>query len=108
MNHTCHAFKCGVEVPPALLMCGKHWRLVPEDKKRAVRELYVPGQETKKNPTWWYMLAAQRAIIAVAEIEGLDDHPDFETQLGLLAMFNRRAERSLKDGRSQEVHLRAS
>lgn len=68
-RHTCHAHGCSVHVPPELLMCRSHWRLVPKDLKRAVLRYYRPGQEIQKNPSDAYLIAAANAINAVAEIE---------------------------------------
>jgi hypothetical protein len=36
MPHTCHAEGCEVAVPPKLLMCLKHWRMVPKHLQREV------------------------------------------------------------------------
>lgn len=68
--HVCHADGCQKVVPPAMLMCTRHWRLVPSDLKDAVWAHYVTGQEHRKNPTAAYMAAARAAIDAVATKEG--------------------------------------
>lgn len=71
MTHTCHARGCSTEVPPRLLMCLKHWRMVPKDMQKAVWRAYRPGQEVDKNPSPQYLRVAGAAINAVAEKEGL-------------------------------------
>ena len=43
MIHCCHAKGCTVAVPPKLLMCLRHWRLVPARLQRDVWATYVPG-----------------------------------------------------------------
>lgn len=68
--HTCHAKGCNREVPPKLLMCTAHWRMVPRDLQRKVWLHYVPGQEIKKNPTREYLEVMRAAIQAVAMKEG--------------------------------------
>lgn len=68
--HTCHADGCNVEVPPKLLMCAPHWRMVPKALQRRVWATYVPGQEVRKDPTSEYLEAMRAAVAAVAEQEG--------------------------------------
>ena len=69
-RHVCHAHGCSVVVPPRLLMCRKHWSLVPAPLRDAVWRTYRPGQERTKDPTHEYLAAAQAAIDAVAVAEG--------------------------------------
>lgn len=70
MTHTCHAIDCDVVVPPRLLMCARHWRMVPRALQNTVWATYVPGQEARKDPTREYLHAARAAINAVAVKEG--------------------------------------
>ena len=72
-KHICHAEGCEVEVPPRLLMCARHWRMVPVAIQRAVWATYVPGQEIRKDPTSEYLRVAFEAIHAVAVKEGRRD-----------------------------------
>lgn len=69
MVHTCHAIGCNVEVPPCLLMCSKHWRMVPINLKREILASYRPGQEIDKKPSQKYLNAAGAAINAIANRE---------------------------------------
>lgn len=69
-NHVCHAIGCEVEVPPKMLMCLRHWRMVPKVLQARVWATYRPGQEIDKNPTGAYMEAQQAAVDAVAKKEG--------------------------------------
>lgn len=69
MRHTCHAQRCGKAVPPKLLMCLAHWRMVPGELQRAVRASYRPDQEIDKRPSRDYLAAARAAIEAVAAKE---------------------------------------
>lgn len=64
-KHTCHAEGCTRIVPPALLMCGRHWKQVPRDLQRDVWRTYRPGQEITKNPSAEYLRAAKAAINSV-------------------------------------------
>lgn len=68
--HVCHAIDCNVPVPPKMLMCRKHWFMVPRDLQRRVWDTYVPGQELRKDPTDEYMEAQRAAVDAVAKKEG--------------------------------------
>lgn len=69
MAHTCHALGCEVEVKPELLMCRKHWGMVPAKLKREVWKHYRAGQCDDKRPSKEWRQAANEAIIAVAEKE---------------------------------------
>jgi hypothetical protein len=50
-------------------MCGRHWRMVPQDLRAAVWATHRPGQETTKDPSPEYLAATRRAIDAVADKE---------------------------------------
>ena len=65
-EHTCHARGCTKPVPPRMLMCYPHWRMVPKALQRAVWATYRPGQERTKDPSPEYLDAAGAAIDAVA------------------------------------------
>ena len=65
MAHYCHAIACKTKVPPAMLMCRKHWYKVPYELRVRVWQLYVRGQEVRKDPTPAYIKAASEAIQAV-------------------------------------------
>lgn len=71
VEHLCHARGCTTPVSPRFLMCRRHWRMVPYGLQVAVWATYVSGQEVRKDPTLEYLAAAQDAILAVAEKEGL-------------------------------------
>jgi hypothetical protein len=71
-DHTCHATSCPVEVPPKMLMCKKHWGMVPKPIRNQVWATYQFGQENGTGPipsAAWHR-AADRAICAVADQEG--------------------------------------
>lgn len=68
MGHKCHARGCAKEVAPRLLMCFRHWKLVPYALQKAVWDEYVPGQEIRKDPTLEYITAAHAAIDHVAAL----------------------------------------
>lgn len=55
MAHTCHAYNCKRPVPPKLMMCGKHWAIVPAELKAKVWKYYRPGQERDKRPSMEYL-----------------------------------------------------
>lgn len=64
-DHTCHARRCARRIPPAMLMCPRHWFMVPPILRRKVWAEYRPGQEIDKRPTMAYLVAADAAVNAV-------------------------------------------
>lgn len=69
-RHICHARGCDKPVPPRLLCCLKHWRMVPKPLQDEVWLHYKPGQESGRSPvTAEYLAAADAAIQAVADKE---------------------------------------
>ena len=69
MNHHCHARGCKVPIPPELLFCLPHWRMVPRAIQQAVWRHYRPGQCDDKSPSKEWHEAADAAIAAVAKKE---------------------------------------
>lgn len=70
MGHHCHARGCTKEVKPELLMCLRHWKMVPKPLQLEVWKHYRPGQCDDKNPSEAWHKAADAAIAAVAAKEG--------------------------------------
>ena len=70
LPHTCHARDCGAAVRPELLMCLRHWRMVPRTIQRAVWAAYRPGQCADMRPSEAWHRAADAAIGYVARAEG--------------------------------------
>lgn len=69
--HACHAAGCRMRVQPEMFMCGPHWRMVPDELKRALLAAYRPGQERlDPRPSQAYITAAKRVANAVAGREG--------------------------------------
>ena len=66
----CAAMDCAELVPPQLLMCAVHWRLVPRDLRERIKRHYRIGQERRHDATPEYMGAAALAVRAVAELQG--------------------------------------
>lgn len=62
VSHLCHAIGCSLEVPPKLLMCARHWFMLPENMRQNVWRAYRAGQEVDKRPSSEYLAVAQRAI----------------------------------------------
>lgn len=69
-GHMCHAKGCKKPIPPKLLFCLRHWRMVPADLQKAVWATYRKGQEIDKKPSQEYLEIARAAIDAVATKEG--------------------------------------
>lgn len=69
LPHTCHAKGCRVPVPPRMLMCGRHWRMVPREIKAKVWAHYREGQEIDKKPSRAYLHWMDEAIAAVRQRE---------------------------------------
>ena len=64
-EHHCHAMRCETPVPPKMLMCRRHWFMVPASLRRAVWAAYRPGQEITKTPSEGYLDVMLAAIEAV-------------------------------------------
>ena len=69
LEHHCHAVGCNEHVPPKMLMCRRHWFMVPGHLRRQVWATYRPGQEVDKAPSKAWHQAADAAIAAVYAIE---------------------------------------
>ena len=69
MSHKCHALGCEKEVPPKMLMCLSHWRMVPRDLQREIWRTYRLGQEVDKRPSPEYITTQRKAVYAVFEKE---------------------------------------
>ncbi len=72
--HHCHVNGCQVPVPPKLLMCRRHWKLVPRRLQRAVWVHFNPAQcgpdvEARPLPTKKWHEAADAALRYVEKIE---------------------------------------
>lgn len=67
--HTCHAENCSIPVPPKMLMCRRHWFMVPKQMRDAVWAEYRPGQEIDKRPSGAYLEVMAAAIQAVTDKE---------------------------------------
>lgn len=52
-----------------MLMCLKHWRMVPKIMQDDIWRAYRPGQEIDKRPSQEYVKAQQRAIAVVVIVE---------------------------------------
>lgn len=66
--HACHARGCETEIPPELLMCRRHWYMVPKAIRHRVLATYRPGQcSGRPAPSREWHDAADAAIAAVAE-----------------------------------------
>jgi hypothetical protein len=68
-GHHCHALGCEAPTKPEMLMCLKHWRMVPRGLQRRVWATYRPGQCDDKRPSEAWFQAANAAIAAVAAKE---------------------------------------
>lgn len=71
-EHHCHAYACNASVPPRMLMCRRHWRMVPRALQRRLLDAYRPGQERRMNPSVEYLHAAADCVRDVAAQEGHD------------------------------------
>lgn len=71
MDHTCHAKGCQVRTQPKMLMCLRHWRMVPKAMQQEVWGVYVPGQEVRKDPSGEYLRVVRKVIDHVAELDGV-------------------------------------
>lgn len=67
--HYCHARNCPTVVKPTLLMCAKHWRMVPKEMQDLVYSTYRKGQCTTKTPSREWHKAANDCIKYVTDKE---------------------------------------
>lgn len=67
--HHCHARGCSRVVPPEMLMCKRHWFMVPAPIRQQVWSTYRPGQCDDMNPSTAWHAAADAAIKAVFDKE---------------------------------------
>lgn len=81
MPHHCHAYDCDKLVNPKLLMCLKHWQMVPRDIQALVWKHYRPGQEIDKHPTEEYMLV-QRAAVWLVFVKESGCDPNMVPRVG--------------------------
>lgn len=64
--HHCHAAGCKTPCKPEMLMCLKHWRMVPREIQKRVWATYVSGQcNLDPAPSAAWHAAADAAIVAV-------------------------------------------
>jgi hypothetical protein len=70
--HTCHAINCYTPVPPQMLMCKRHWYMVPKSIREAVWANYRVGQCDDKAPSYAWRDAAYDAILSVRKQEILE------------------------------------
>lgn len=71
MSHICHAKNCNTPTNRSMLMCRKHWKMVPPRMKDEVYRHFNPEQ-CKPNtflPTKDWLVAARKAINHVAKVE---------------------------------------
>ena len=76
MSHKCHADGCSKEIPPKLLMCLPHWRMVPRNIQNQIWQHYRPGQELDKRPSKAYLIVMNAAIEAVRNKENARNPSD--------------------------------
>lgn len=71
MKHHCHVYGCKTEVPPRLLMCARHWSLVPDVMKDLINRSFSTDQCKNKGarPSLTWLKAARAAINYVQDVE---------------------------------------
>jgi hypothetical protein len=81
-----------------MLMCRKHWFMVPRKIQALVWKHYRPGQEIDKNPSEDYVLVQRSAVWAVFVAEGgclISEVPEIGSRhfmIGPVVMTRRRQE----------------
>jgi len=69
IGHTCHATGCNCIIRPHLLMCPRHWSMVPTELQVALSKHYRQGQVKAKELSKEQQDAADKAIKAVRDTE---------------------------------------
>lgn len=72
MSHHCHANDCPVITSPAMLMCARHWRMVPKAMQARVWSTFKARGGVSDAPGSWadYYEACADAVEYVAFQEG--------------------------------------
>jgi hypothetical protein len=73
LMHKCHAIDCEVQIAPKLLMCLKHWKMLPKKTQISIWNEYRPGQEVDKKPSFKYLAIQQLAVGEVASQESKEE-----------------------------------
>lgn len=69
-KHTCHAIGCREAVPPKLLMCKRHWEMVPQKIRTAIVVNFNPDQcRGRARPSLVWLKYAREAINYVQNLE---------------------------------------
>ncbi len=68
MYHNCAIPDCGARIPTSMLMCRRHWFMVPRPLRDRVNDAWsiAPDMRALESPE--YMAARQEAIDAVAAL----------------------------------------
>ena len=91
--HHCHATGCRRAVAPEMLMCRRHWFMVPAPLRAWVLETYRDGQCDDWRPSAAYCAAAAAAVTAVARQEGREPDIAMYERFGAAALARERGER---------------
>lgn len=67
--HPCHATSCPREVPAGMLMCRRHWRMVPLALQREIPRLWDRHRLTGAKLPVRYFAAVREAVASVARQE---------------------------------------
>lgn len=73
MAHTCHAAACEIGVPPEMLMCRRHWFMLPRVLRSRIWATYRDGQCDDWTITHAYANAARDAVMFVGRKEGVPE-----------------------------------
>lgn len=65
MYHDCAISCCGERIPTSMLMCRKHWRMVPRPIQTRVNDAWWLAPDMRCMESAEYMSARQDAIDAV-------------------------------------------
>ena len=68
MAHECMATECSIQVADNMLMCGKHWRMVPREVQNRVYDTYRRGLKIFQDAERFS--AVKDAVTAVETREG--------------------------------------
>lgn len=69
--HKCHAFMCDKPVQPRMLMCKKHWAMVPTNIQVRIKTNFHPDQCSGKiRPSMEWLKASREAINFITKAEG--------------------------------------
>ncbi len=69
-KHECAAPGCHAQIPPHLVMCQRHWFMLPRGTRQAINDVYQRGPTGGRSTDPRFLALVQDAAAWLAEHEG--------------------------------------